>query len=368
MKKFQDQIDKKHLFDLFNLTDNLLSYVDTEYIYRAVNDAYIRKYKKSADEIIGRYVWEVMGKDMFEKIIQPNLQKAFLGATVEYEAWFEFPNLPKSYLIVTYKPTFSDDLIVDGVVVSAVDYTKFKELEEKKEEQEIIFQEISKMAQLGEMISFISHQWRQPLNTLATYMLKLRQLTSGKPDTLKAIERCETILEELSSHVESINSLYASNTNQTLYNIKNIFDSILILVHDRACLLGVEISIDCSNGVTVTGHRDEIIHILLAVIENAIDSLSRSDESVKQITITTHSENNDIVIDIQDSGDGISLEDSKHIFESGFTTKESRGHGYGLYFAHKLLTEKLGGSIEVRSIPLKGAWFRLKLPSDLAIF
>lgn len=365
MKTFQDQIDKEHLIDLLNLTDHLLSYVDTEYVYRAINDAYQRRYKKSANQIIGHYVWDVLGKEMFEEIIEPNLKKAFLGATVEYESWFEFPNMHRTYLVVKYKPTFTDDLKVDGVVVSAIDYTKFKELEEEKQKQDLILQEVSKMAQLGEMTSFISHQWRQPLNTLATYMLRLRQLTSDNPSTIKPIERCETILEELSSHVESINTLYASDIKQTVCIVKNIFDSILVLINDRASLLGIEISINCPYTAQIKGHRDGIIHILMAVIDNAIDSLSLSNEPNKRIKITIHQDNLNTIIDIQDNGDGISSEYSKQIFQAGFTTKTSIGRGYGLYFAQKLLTERLGGSIEILSIPEKGAWFRLKLPAPI---
>lgn len=361
MKTYQDQIDKEHLIDLLNLTDNLLSYVDTKYIYRAINDTYKRTYNKSTNQIIGHYIWDVLGKEMFEKIIEPNLKKAFSGTTVEYESWFEFPNMSKTYLIVKYKPTFTDDLKVDGVIVSAVDYTKFKELEEEKQQQDIILQEVSKMVQVGEMISFISHQWRQPLNTLATYMLKLRQLTSSNLNAKKSIERCEIILEELSSHVESINTLYTSNVNQTIYSMKNIFDSILILVHERVSLLGINIFIDCNCNATIHGHRDEIMLILIAVIENAIDSLSQSNVSDKQINIVVQLDHRKIIIDIKDNGDGISSEFSRRIFKAGFTTKESKGRGYGLYFAQKLLTEKLGGTMEILSTREKGAWFQIKL-------
>jgi len=362
MKTIHDKIDINHLIDLLNHTDNLLSYVDTEYIYRAANDAYKRKYNKKIDEIVGHYVWDVMGKDIFEKIIQPNLQKAFLGETIRYEQWFDFPNTPKSYLIVSYNPCFGSNSEVDGVVVSALDYTKFKLLEEEKEEQNRIVQEVSKMAQLGEMISFISHQWRGPLNILASYMLKLRQLTSNDQNTAEAFERCEIILEELSSHVESINVLYASNHKHNASDLKNIFDSILILTQDRIKCSNIHIQLNCPHFTMVAGHSDEIMHILLVIIENAIDSLSVSNESDKRINITTQPENQDIIIDIQDNGDGISCEYSKKIFEPGFSTNKSPNRGYGLYFAHKLLTEKLKGSIQVHANPEKGAWFRLKLP------
>ncbi|MFA6396765.1 MAG: ATP-binding protein [Sulfurimonas sp.] len=362
MKTIHEKINIDHLIDLLNHTDSLLSYVDTEYIYRAANDAYKRKYNKTIDEIVGHTVWDVMGKDIFEKIIQPNLQKAFLGETIQYESWFEFENLPRSYLIVNYNPSYGSDSKVCGVVVSALDYTNFKALEEEKEEQDQIIREVSKMAQLGEMVSLISHQWRHPLNTLASYMLKLRQLTSNNSNTIEAIERCENILEELSSHVESINTLYSSNIQPFAGNLQNIFDSILILVQDRIHSLGIQITINCSFVTMTAGYRDEIMHILLVIIENAIDSVGASNEVNKKITITCQSEDQNILVDIHDNGDGISCEYSKLIFNPGFTTKKPSGRGYGLYFARKLLTEKVNGTIEICSDPKQGVCFRLKIP------
>ena len=364
MKTFKDQIDKEHLIDLLNLTNNLLSYVDTNYIYRAVNDAYKRKYKKPANQIIGRYIWDVFGQDTFENIVKPHLDKAFLGSKVEYQSWFEFPNLPRMYLIVTYKPSFTDDLHVEGVVVSAIDYTKVKELEEEKKEQELILQEISKMAQLGEMISFIAHQWRQPLNTLATNLLKLRQLTSKNKHTEQTIERCEAILEELSSHVESINTSNPENFNKNADSIKNIFDSIFILIQERIYIFGITIKLNCQEIVQISSQRDVLFHVILAILENAIDALAMSITIDKKIDISVYTENQNVLIDIQDNGDGISYEHSKHIFEPGFSTKKATGRGYGLYFAQKLLFQKLRGYIELKSSSDQGAWFRVILPLE----
>lgn len=362
MKTFQDQIEKEHLIDLLNLTDNLLSYVDTNYIYRAVNYAYQKKYKKSANQIIGKYIWDVLGKDTFETIIKPHLLKAFSGSKVEYQSWFEFPDLPRTYLIVTYKPSFTDDLKVEGVIVSAIDYTKIKELEEEKKEQEIIVHEMSKMAQLGEMVSFIAHQWRQPLNTLATYLLKLRRQTSTNQQAKESIERCEAILEELSSHVESINTMSPTYFNKNGDSLKNIIESVFILIQERIYIFGIILHLNCSHTIQIPAQKDIVFHVILAILENAIDALAKSTTITKKIELSTHTEKETIVIDIQDNGDGVSNEHAQRIFEPGFSTKESFGRGHGLYFAQKLLYQKLGGYIELKSSANEGAWFRVYIP------
>lgn len=362
MRTIHEKININHLIDLVDHTDSLLSYVDTEYIYRAANNTYKRKYNKSIDDIVGHYVWEVMGIDVFENIIQPNLQKAFLGETVHYERWFEFPNLPKFYLIVSYNPCFGPNSEVVGVVVNTIDYTKFKVLEEEKKEQDLILQEVAKMAQLGEMISFIAHQWRQPLNTLATYMLKLRQIISINSKAIEPIERCESILDELSLHIESINNLRTANFHHSVNNIKNIFDSVLILIQEHAHILGITIQLDCPDSIRISTQRDILVHVILAILENALDALSISNITDKKIEISVQSNNRHIIITIQDNGDGISSKNSKRIFDEGFTTKESSNRGYGLYFARKLLYEKLGGFIEICSVPKKGACFQIILP------
>ncbi|MGA9046627.1 ATP-binding protein [Sulfuricurvum sp.] len=364
MKTIHERMRRDHLIDLLDHTDNLLSYVDTGYIYRAVNGAYSRRYQKDSDEIIGYHVSDILGIEVFETIVKPNLDRAFLGETLQYESWFDFPGLPRCYLIVTYNPRYHKDGTVEGVVVSAVDYTSLKIMEEEKQKQDEIVLEISKMAQIGEMISFISHQWRRPLNTIATYLLKIRRLIGANDSAIEAIQRCETLLDRLSSNLESMYALYARHSASEGADVQKSVEHVIALVGDRSEGLDIHIGIDIPEPLCVKCHTDELMHILLVIVENAIDSIAQSDEPIKYIRIDANRVDNDVLIDIKNNGDAISVEYSQRLFEPGFTTKPLSGQGYGLYFARKIVTEKLGGTIEIQPAE-DGSWFRVTLPGHL---
>jgi signal transduction histidine kinase len=306
-----------------------------------------------------------LGIESFETIIKSNLDRAFLGETIQYESWFDFPNVPRCYLIVTYNPSYREDGTVDGIVVSAVDYTRFKIIEEEKEKQDDMLLEIAKMAQIGEMISFISHQWRRPLNTIATYLLKIRRLIDTNNEAIEAIERSETILEQLSSNLESMYALYTGHSSLENADVLKAVTHTTTLVVNRAQGLNIQIDIDIPEQLSVQCHNDELIHILLVIIENAIDSISQTNISSKYIRIEASREDNHVIIDIKNSGNIISLENFHRIFEPGFTTKSFSGQGYGLYFARKIVTERLKGTIELHPTQ-SGAWFRVTLPASVS--
>lgn len=362
MKTVSEQISKNNLISLLDHTDDLLSLVDTEFVYCAANQAYTRKYNKSLDQIIGHKVWEVMGEESFETVIKPNLLRAFKGEKIHYEAWFDtLEGKSKSYMRVNYNPLYDENKKIDGVVVTASDITAMKIIEEEQKIQEKMLIETSRMAQIGEMIAFISHQWRQPLNTLSTYLLRLRCTVNAEKSSIEIIERSESILEHLSQSLESLYAFYADNYDDEPADIKICIEQAALLIEERLKSQNIILSSSLEDALTVSLHSNELLHVLLVVIENAIDALSETEQSDKQISISAHKESGQIIVDIHDNGDGISVEHLDKVFDAGFTTKTGyRGHGYGLYFAQKVIAKEGKGKLEVFAEE-SGSHFRITL-------
>lgn len=360
MNSFTEHTSKAHLFKLIDQTDDKLSFVDRDYIYRAANRTYVKEFNRSFDEIIGHHVQDVVGTNIFETIIKPNLDKAFAGEEIYYEAWFDFSAANRSYLLVRYHPEFKDDGEVIGVVVTATDITNRKKLEEEKVLQDKFLLEQARLAQIGEMVSFIAHQWRRPLHTLSTYLLKIR-LEAEKHSGCwfdEAFERSEAILEHLS---ESIESLYSFHTDQTgAVQVKALIEEVKRFLEPR--LNATSITLENNIPETIIIHENipnsRIMHLFLVFIENAIEALEKIEIDPKKIILNGHEEKEVIIIDIQDNGDGVSSDIAHRIFEAGVSSKESDGHGFGLYFARKILTNQLGGNVSL--IPTEtGGWFQL---------
>ncbi|MCM1521238.1 MAG: HAMP domain-containing histidine kinase [Muribaculaceae bacterium] len=97
------------------------------------------------------------------------------------------------------------------------------------------------------------------------------------------------------------------------------------------------------------------------LIKNAVDAM----EGNGSITVTAYAEKGKAVVDVTDTGKGISKKNQKHIFNPGFTTK-SRGWGLGLTLAKRIIEDYHGGKIFIkRSEPGIGTTFTIELPLSL---
>lgn len=363
MNSFKEHTSKAHLFKLIDQTDDKLSFVDRNYIYRAVNQAYVKEFNRSFDEIVGHHIQDVVGKDIFERIIKPNLDKAFVGEEIYYETWFDFSPINRSYLLVRYHPEYGSHGEVLGVVVTATNITNRKKLEEEKALQDKVLLEQARLAQLGEMVSFIAHQWRRPLHTLSTYLLRIQQELEEESCHRfdEAFERSEAILEHLS---ESIESLYSFHIEQLgTVQVKTLLEEVRRFLQPQLNATNIIMENNIPKSIIIHEQipKSRMMHLFLVFIENAIEALERSDIAPKKIILNGHEEKEAIIIDIQDNGNGVSSDIVHHIFEMGISSKESRAHGFGLYFARKIITNQLGGNVSL--IPTnRGGWFQLTFP------
>jgi len=101
-----------------------MSYVDRDYIYREVNDAYLASIQCSREDILGRHIADIMGKESFEKTIKPHFDNCLAGERVRYQGWFDFGNLGRRFVDVIYNPSRDAQGHISGVLVTARDFTE----------------------------------------------------------------------------------------------------------------------------------------------------------------------------------------------------------------------------------------------------
>ncbi|MBF0589038.1 MAG: EAL domain-containing protein, partial [Magnetococcales bacterium] len=101
-----------------------LSYLNRDYTYLAVNDAYLSTSGKSRHEIEGHTVAELLGDEIFQNEVKPKLDRCLEGAHVNYQAWFDFGTGNQRLMDVSYHPFRLEDGSITGVVVASRDITK----------------------------------------------------------------------------------------------------------------------------------------------------------------------------------------------------------------------------------------------------
>lgn len=116
---------------IFSTVHDPMSFIDRNYIFRTANDAYLNIYGKKKEEVIGRPVQEVFGREVFQDQIKESIDRCMKGEKVHFQDWFSFPRGENRFMYMSYYPLFTKDRKVSGAVVNAVDITKNREMQEK---------------------------------------------------------------------------------------------------------------------------------------------------------------------------------------------------------------------------------------------
>ncbi len=107
-----------------------ISILGRDYRYHRVNLAYETAHKKNSQEILGKSVADLFGKEIFTQLLKPRLDRCFQGEEVHYESWITFPNDQRRYMNVSYFPRKTDNEHIQEIVVIGKDLTKRKQIEE----------------------------------------------------------------------------------------------------------------------------------------------------------------------------------------------------------------------------------------------
>jgi two-component system, CitB family, sensor kinase len=136
---------------------------------------------------------------------------------------------------------------------------------------------------------------------------------------------------------------------------------------NRANELKVDLRIDREStfsDIPETLDRNFITTILGNLLDNGIEAVLNSNKECKQVHVFLTDIGKDLIMEVEDNGVGIAKEMDFKIFESGFSTKENKGHGYGLALVQHAVKE-LGGHIHYTSTPGKTTIFTVVLPKGI---
>ena len=257
-------------------------------------------------------------------------------------------------------------------VASFLDITKQKIMEDKLTQKEQLLIQQSKMAQMGEMLENIAHQWRQPLSIITTSATGLKiQEESALLTSERLIESLEIIVKaslHLSNTIDDFRDFYKNDKEKKSFNLNNTVEKSLALVSSKFKNQDIELKIEVED-IEINGFENELIQVFINILSNAKDELVKKDNQNRLIYIFTKQENEHICISFQDNTGGIKKEFLPYIFDNHFTTKEHEdGTGIGLYMS-KLIIDKMNGEIKASNEKISyydktfdGAKFTITLP------
>ena len=242
--------------------------------------------------------------------------------------------------------------------------TEHKAVEELRAKDKIMFRQ-SRMAQMGEMISMIAHQWRQPLNaiTLTTAALALNAENErwDKRFFQSRLERISNYAHHLSSTIEDFRNFFKSEKKKEETTFADIIERTLTLVQSAVESKNITIRTEFHCKHTVSTYPNELLQVAMNLIKNAEDALVENNTTDPTITIKCYSESDKSVLEIADNAGGIDPSIIDNIFDPYFTTKEEHnGTGLGLYMSKMIIEEHCKGILSVDNSSV-GAVFKIVL-------
>jgi two-component system, OmpR family, sensor kinase len=212
-------------------------------------------------------------------------------------------------------------------------------------------------------VADVSHELRTPLTAIRGNLDLIKRY--GVDD--ESLEAIESEAERMSRMVNDLLLLARADYGGLTLELEPIdLDTIVIEAHQQAKILtkdrNIVISIDHFEPARIAGHVDRMKQLLLNLVGNAI----KFTPDGGRISLSLRQSNGKAILQVKDTGIGISLEDTKHIFDRFYQADKSRfrmgdSSGLGLAIA-KWIVEAHHGSISVESEVGKGSTFTVEIP------
>jgi len=229
-----------------------------------------------------------------------------------------------------------------------------QETQKLLEQQKLLIQQ-SKMAMMGEMLSMIAHQWRQPLNSLGISIQDVEiAYKNGEIDDEYIAEfksDSMSILMQMSKTIDDFRNFFRPQKDKVEFSIESSIEKALHIVKPALKDKGIYVDF-CDDGEhCVDGYYNEFEQVILILLSNAKDAIVQSGVENPYIKISVETlDDSSVEIVISDNGGGVPDEIIDRIFEPYFTTKEQgKGTGIGLYMAKEIIERQMGGKLGVRN-------------------
>ena len=225
--------------------------------------------------------------------------------------------------------------------------------------------EQSRFAQMGEMISMIAHQWRQPLSAISStssaIKLKATLDTLDKETTLDLADKISQYSQHLSTTINDFREFFKSNKEQQETSLDRLVEGALSIIEVSINNKNIKIVKDLHSPEIITTYANEMKQVILNLIKNAEDILIEKEIKDAEIRIKSYKNTQFYVIEVEDNGGGIPQEIISKIFDPYFSTKlEKNGTGLGLYMSKTIIEEHCRGKLSV-SNNNQGAIFKIEL-------
>lgn len=226
-----------------------------------------------------------------------------------------------------------------------------EEIAKNREKEKLLLQQ-SRLAQIGETINMIAHQWRQPLNTIAimiqTLMLKFRSNRLSLEEFSQTTQKIMEQIDGLSVTIDQFSNFFKTEEKRRVVAVEDVVEKVVALIKPQVEKVGITLQVQSDGNYYIDGYPNALGQALMHIIANAKEQLQSCIACKrKKITITITADSKSVQIAIADTGGGIEEAMMDTIFEPYVSTKGKNGLGLGLYITKMIIEEHMDGKIRV---------------------
>lgn len=363
-KKLQRDLSNRLEFDkvLLDTIPNAIYYKNVDGKFIGCNLAFANLMGLTKNSVVGKTAFDFFPHDIALKNtkIDDKLLKTLKTDTSEMA--LHFNNQKIKYFILNKAVYKNIDGRIGGIVCIMDDIT------ERVQQKQFLIQQ-SKLAEMGDMVAAIAHQWNEPLVELSAQIQDIQ--TSYLLDELKDCQVEEFVndsmvqIKYMSRTLNDFRNFLKPSTKKVTFPIKKALDEINEIIGKQVFYSNINMKFNYIDGedLVVYGYENEFKQVLLNLINNAKTKILENllKENIKGNIIINISKSKQYnKIEIIDDGGKIDEKIISSIFEPYFTTKKD-GTGIGLYMAKVIVEDKMQGKIKVKNIDNKVV-FTIKVP------
>jgi C4-dicarboxylate-specific signal transduction histidine kinase/ABC-type nitrate/sulfonate/bicarbonate transport system substrate-binding protein len=236
----------------------------------------------------------------------------------------------------------------------------------------------SRLAQMGEMLSMIAHQWKQPLSAIASTEITLKTAVElEKYDLydktqqqefltflLDRLDKIALYVQNLGKTIDNFSNYYKPNKASSLVSLDSIIQKSMELIQDSLKSALIEWEEDLNSKDKISAHENELMQVVLNILNNAKDQLINNNIENPKIILRSYTLQKSVVLEIEDNAGGVKEDILPKIFDPYFSTKrEKNGTGLGLYMSKMIVEEYHDGHLMVENTK-EGAKFMIKVNKE----
>ena len=363
-KKVENDLSNQLKFEkvLLDTIPNAIYYKNRDGKLIACNKAFAKLFNINKKEVVGKTAFDFFPKDIATKNVAIDAEILKNQTTNTSEIVLHFSNLQMKYFILN-KAAYEDINGNIGGIVCIMD-----DITERVQQKQFLIQQ-SKLAEMGDMVAGIAHQWNEPLVELSaliqdiqtSYMLEELQTK----DVEEFVNDSMIQIQYMSQTLSDFRNFLKPSTKKIEFSLKESFNDILEIMSKQLLYSNIKFKINYKedeNSYSIYGYKNEFKQVLLNIINNAKNKITKINEKDKnRIDIDIYKNSHSTIIEIKDNAGKIKEEIISSIFDPYFTTKED-GTGIGLYMAKVIIEDKMQGQIFVRNDG-NSVIFTIKIPN-----